>query len=313
MTSNSRTRGFASYRAIPTLSLALAILVAVACATAATQTASSVRFGLFTDLHAHDLDSPLERKWMTHTADRLGAFTTSMNALAVDFVVQLGDFINGWVVLGADPGDPERIPSILAWADGLYAAFDGPRYHVVGNHDLYNLDKDEIRDILDLERTYSSFDIGGFHFVLLDVQYAEDGSDLANTYTGVAGFVPEQELAWLRSDLAASAGRPTIVFVHQMLDAYIEEWGRPLVANQPDVVRALENAGNVIAVFQGHDHGYRHTVVGGIHYVTFAALVDRGGPSSWAAVTLDAAAGTLRIDGTGSQPSVEFTLPPTTP
>jgi alkaline phosphatase len=272
---------------------------------------SVVRFGLFTDLHAHDIDSPLERKWMTHTAERLGSFTSAMNDLAVDFVVQLGDFINGWVVFGADPGDPARIPSILAWADGLYAAFHGPRFHVVGNHDVFNLDKSQIRDILGIERSSLSFDVGGFHFVILDVQYAEDGSDLANTYSGVAGYIPDAELAWLRDDLAVHATRPAVVFVHQMLDSYVEEWGRPLVANQADVQRVLSDAGNVIAVLQGHDHAYAHDVVSGVHYVTFEALVDRGGPPSWAVVTLDASDATVTIEGTGEQPNLAFSYAPT--
>jgi alkaline phosphatase len=284
-------------------SLCLVVWLALPGAASLPQTASLVSFGLFTDLHAHDRDSPLDGKWMTHTEERLTAFTETMNARAVDFVVQLGDFVNGWLVLGADLGDPERIPSILAWADALYSAFAGPRYHVLGNHDLFNLDKAEIRSILGLDSTYYSFDAGPFHFVTLDVQYAQDGADLANTFSGVAGFVPDAELTWLRQDLAANRGRPTIVFVHQMLDAFIEEWGRPLVANQPNVQRVLQEAGNVIAVFQGHDHAYRHEVVGGIHYVTFEALVDQDSPPSWAVITLDPLARTITIDGTGDQPS----------
>jgi alkaline phosphatase len=154
-----------------------------------------------------------------------------------------------------------------------------------------------------LDSTYYSFDAGPFHFVALDVQYAQDGADLANTFSGVAGFVPDAELAWLRQDLAANRDRPTVVFVHQMLDAFVEEWGRPLVANQPDVQRALEEVGNVIAVFQGHDHAYHHEVVGGIHYVTFEALVDQDSPPSWAVITLDALARTLSIEGVGEEPS----------
>ena len=284
-------------------SLCLVVWLALPGAAGLPQTASLVTFGLFTDLHAHDRDSPLDGKWMTRTEERLTAFTETMNARAVDFIVQLGDFVNGWLVLGADPGDPERIPSILAWADALYSAFDGPRYHVLGNHDLFNLDKAEIRRVLGLDSTYYSFDAGSFHFVTLDVQYAEDGADLANTFSGVAGFVPDAELAWLRQDLAANRDRPTVVFVHQMLDTFVEEWGRPLVANQPDVQRALEEAGNVIAVFQGHDHAYRHEVVGGIHYVTFEALVDQDSPPSWAVITLDPLARTLSIEGVGEEPS----------
>ncbi len=284
--------------------LILSTVLAVGAVTAA-DTGDGVRFGLIADLHAHDTDSPLEGKWMTHTADRLAAFTAAMNAWDPDFVIELGDFVNGWVVLGADPGDPARIPGILAWADGLYAAFDGPRYHVIGNHDVYNLDKGQYRSILGIESTYYSFDVGAYHFVVLDVQFAEDGSDLAHTYTGVAGYLPEAEVDWLRDDLAAS-DRPTIVFVHQMLDEYIEAWGRALVANQPEVQAVLAEDGDVIAVFQGHDHDNGYNEIDGIHYVTFEALVDQGTPPSWARITLDPVARTIVIVGEGDQ--ADYTL-----
>jgi hypothetical protein len=261
-----------------------------------------VRFGLIADVHAHDTDSPLEGKWMTHTEERLTAFTNAMNAWGSDFVIELGDFVNGWVVLGADPGDPARIPDVLAWADGLYATFEGPRYHVIGNHDVYNLDKDQYKATLGVDSTFYSFDVGAFHFVVLDVQFAEDGTDLAHTYTGVGGFVPAAELDWLRGDLAGSDA-PTIVCVHQMLDQYIEEWGRALVLNQPEIQAVLAEDGDVIAVFQGHDHDNAYHLINGIHYVTFEALVDQGTPPSWASITLDPSARTITIIGVGDQAS----------
>lgn len=277
----------------------LLVVVVAGCAWGDAPTAA-VHFGLFTDLHAHDLDSPLEGKWMTHTETRLSAFVDVMNAANPDFVIQLGDFVNGWVILGADPGDPARIPGILAWADSLYAAFRGPRYHVLGNHDVYNLDKQQWLDILRIPRTFYSFDADGFHFVVLDVQFAEDGSDLASTYTGVAGSIPAPELAWLKEDLALS-GQPTVVFVHQPLDTYVEAWGRTLVANQAEVTGILSADPDVIAVFQGHDHANRHTVQDGVHYITFEALVDQGTSASWALVTLDPIERLIRIEGVGDQ------------
>ncbi|MCK5585153.1 metallophosphoesterase [Candidatus Bipolaricaulota bacterium] len=264
-----------------------------------------VHIGLITDTHAHDLDSPSEGKWMSHTEERLSAFTTTMNEWGPDFVIELGDFINGWVVFGTLPGDPARIPDILAWADGLYDQFDGPAYHVVGNHDLYNLDKTLYLDILGIDATYYSFDVGAYHFIVLDVQYAEDGSDLAHTYTGVAGFVPEPEFEWLRADLEA-AERPTIVFVHQMLDDFIEEWGRPTVINQSQLQQLFAEDGDVIAVFQGHDHDNVHNVIDGIHYVTFEAMVDQDTPPTWAQISLDPGSRSIVIEGFGVQASYEL-------
>ena len=260
----------------------------------------AIRFGLFTDLHAHDLDSPLEGKWMSNTEERLRAFVDAMNVWKPDFVIELGDYVNGWLVPGISPGDPARIPDILAWTEALYAQFDGPRYHVLGNHDVYNLSKQEYLDRVCVSETYYSFDVGAIHFVVLDVQFAEDGPDLSHTYTGVAGQVPSKEIAWLEHDLA-STDAMTIVFVHQMLDAYVEEWGRPLIGNQPDVQTILELDGDVVAVFQGHGHDNVHHVVDGIHYVTFEALVDQDTPPSWASVTVDPSTRTITIAGAGSQ------------
>ncbi len=270
--------------------------------------AEVLRFGLVTDLHAHDLDSPLEGKWMSHTEERLDAFTSDMNEWSPDFVIELGDFINGWLVLGVEPGDPARIPDLLAWADALYARYDGVRYHVIGNHDLYNLDKATYLDVLGQDTTYYSFDAGAYHFVVLDVQYALDGTDLANTYTGVAGFVPPQEMAWLQADLAAST-QPTVVCVHQRLDDYLAEWERPTVLNQDDVQALFAADGDVIAVLQGHDHANVHNVIDEVHYLTFEAMVDQDTQPSWARITLDPVAHTIAIEGFGVQASYELTYP----
>jgi len=259
-----------------------------------------LRIGIVADIHAHDTDSPLEGKYMSHTAERLTAFTDAMNTWPADLIIELGDFVNGWVILGADPGDPGRIPDLLEWADSLLAQFHGPRYHVIGNHDVYNLDKTQYRERLGLDATFYSFDAGAFHFVVLDVQFDVGGRDLAHTYTGVAGAVPTEELEWLRDDLAAT-DRPTIVCVHQPLDSDVPEWGRPLVSNAPEVRRVLAESGVVIAVFQGHEHANRAAQIDGIHYVTFEALVDQGTAPSWAHVTLDASQRTIEIVGVGEQ------------
>ncbi|MGB2982575.1 MAG: metallophosphoesterase [Candidatus Bipolaricaulia bacterium] len=292
-------------RPISRLAILFLCLVLLPLFAAAAEDLDVVRFGLFTDLHAHDVDSPLDGKWMTHTEERLTAFVDGMNTWGADFVIQLGDYVNGWVVFGGDLGDPARIPDILARTEDLYAKFDGPRYHVLGNHDVYNLSKDEYLDRVSIGETYYSFDVGAIHFIVLDVQFAEDGTDLSHTFTGVGGFVPKREIAWLREDLAASS-QPTIVFVHQMLDEYLEEWGSPIVANQAEVQAVLEADEEVIAVFQGHDHDNVHSIIAGIHYVTFEALVDQGSPASWALVTLDPSSQTITIEGVGAQADYEL-------
>lgn len=117
------------------------------------------------------------------------------------------------------------------------------------------------------------------------------------------GFIPEHVLDWLREDLA-STGLPTIICVHQRLDLEFEpRHGGPEVTNHEEVREVLVEDGDVIAVFQGHDHQGGYSILDGIHYVTFTALIGRigGKPPTWAYVTLDPAARTIEIVGEGEQ------------
>jgi 3',5'-cyclic AMP phosphodiesterase CpdA len=267
--------------------------------------ADPLRVGIFADLHAHDENSLLDGFEMVDWADRLGACVDAMNAWPADLMIELGDFVNGRFVLGGAFVDAARIPEILSEADAVYARFDGPRYYVLGNHDLGDLSKQEFLDLVATDRTTQSFDAGGFHFVLLDAQYRLDGSDRDHEFWYMQGFVSRTLLDWLADDLAA-AGLPAIVCVHQRLDLDYElRTGGPEIANYLDVRAVLERAGNVVAVFQGHDHWGGHSEIEGIHYVTFSALIGRigGKPPTWAHVMLDSEARTIAIEGVGEQES----------
>ncbi len=282
------------------------VVVFTAFSSSATEAAEPVPFGVVADLHAPDTDSPLEGKWRTNPATWLASLTEAMHACSPEFVIELGDFVNGWVVFGAELGDPGRIPEVLAWAEQRYAAFDGPRYHVLGHHDVYHLDKPTYLDVLAMEATNDSFDVGACHFIALDVPFAPDGDDFAHTYTGVGGYLPEAQWAWLRDDLAASR-RPTVVFVQQMLTGYVAAWGRELMLNAPVLRETLAEHGDVIAVCQGHDHDSHLQHIDGIADLTFEALVDQGTPASWARVTLDPMARTIVVDAVGDQDSHRLT------
>lgn len=77
--------------------------------------------------------------------------------------------------------------------------------------------------------------------------------------------------------------------------------------NAAEVKKVLTDSHVVIAVFQGHDHTSAYSLIDGIHYVTFAALVDEGTPPSWAQVTLDPAGRTIDIVGTGVETNRNLT------
>jgi 3',5'-cyclic AMP phosphodiesterase CpdA len=262
-----------------------------------------LQIGIFADLHAHDTDSPGEGKVMTNYRERLQAFVDAMNAWPADLVIELGDLVNGKFVLGAELGEAERIIGILDDAESVYAQFEGPRYYVLGNHEFYDLSKEEFLEHSDAAATYLSFDAGAYHFVILDAQYSKTGKDYAHMGWVVQGSIPESELDWLREDLAAT-DKPTIVCIHQPLDVdFALLAGGPEVSNNKAVQAVLRDAGVVIAVFQGHSHENAYNLIDDIHYVTFQALLDHTEPTppSWAMVTLDPTAQVIMIEGEGEQ------------
>ncbi|MFC2077948.1 metallophosphoesterase family protein [Candidatus Bipolaricaulota bacterium] len=287
--------------------LTLLLVVAACVCGFGSQADEIVRIGIVTDVHVHDVDSPAEGKVMTNHAERLTAFVEAMNAWPADAIVQLGDLINGNFVMGA-LGDPARIPDLLAAAATILNTFAGPVHHVGGNHDFYDLSFQEYTEILGLETIAFSFDLGGFHFAVLDAEHEPDGSHYDHVFLRVKGHVPPSQLEWLRDDLAGTE-LPTIVLIHQPLDSDFDALaGGPPVANHLDVRAVLAESGAVVAVFQGHDHENRHSVIDGIHYVTFAAMVDHTEPSppTWAQVIFDPASQTITIEGFGDQESYEF-------
>ena len=278
-------------------------LVSISLCASDADSEATLRVGIFADLHAHDTDSPIEGLVMTRYRERLQACIDAMNAWPADLMIQLGDFVNGRFVIGAEFGDPARIPMILEDAEAIYAQFSGPRWHVLGNHDIEDLSKEEVLERVNAEWTYGSFDAGAYHFVILDAQYTTQEDDLSHAGWVVQGYVPSFQLDWLRTDLSETS-RPTIICVHQRLDVEFDfRTGGPEIANFEEARAILEKSGVVIAVFQGHDHDGAYSLIDGIHYVTFRALIDRKEPTppSWAMVTLDPVSRTIDIKGEGEQ------------
>ncbi len=284
-------------------------LLAVVFAAMGVLGADPVRIGIITDVHAHDTNSPNEGKVMVDYPDRLEAFIDAMVAWPADAVLELGDLVNGAFVMGADLGDPARIPAILDDVVARFARYPGPIYYVIGNHDVYDLTKAEFLVGTSQDSTYYSFDLDAYHIVVLDAQYAKNGEDYQNVGWMVQGFIPEAQLNWLKADLA-STDRPTIVAVHQPLDvAFSLLAGGPPIFNAQEVRTILVDSGVVIAVVQGHTHESSHTILDGIHYITFAAMVDHDEPipPTWAEITLSPDERTIDVTGRGLQETLQLT------
>jgi len=250
-----------------------------------------LRIGLVTDVHYAEKESAGNRQYRGSLA-RLSSAVAHFNELKADFVVELGDFIDA-----APSADQELV--WLKRIESVYVQARCPRHHVLGNHCVQTLTKEQFLSKCGANRSYYSFDVGGFHFVILDACFRQDGQPYGNKNSEwTDSNIPPKELEWLGADLKATS-RPTVVFVHQRLDVD-SQYG---VKQRIDVRKILEASGKVLAVFQGHNHLNDLKEINGIRYCTLTAMVE-GEDNAHGLLTLHEN-GSIRLDGYGRQASVE--------
>ena len=194
-------------------------------ALSAQSTENSLRFGIITDLHQDVMHDGIHR---------LKTFIDGMNSVKADFIIHLGDFCQP---------QPQNLPLLKQ-----YNQFKGPRYHVLGNHDMDGgFKREQTVDYYKMPGRYYSFDLKGVHFVVLD------GNDPGGTSSGYARYIGTDQIAWLRKDLD-NTDLPTVLFSHQPLDpiAGIENHGQIRAVLEQINLKAGRR--KVAACFAGHSH-----------------------------------------------------------
>lgn len=242
---------------------------------------TGMRFGIVTDSHFADAD-PLMNRYFRESIDKMTECVELMNEQKVDFLIELGDFKDQ-----NTPPVEEKTISYLQAIERSFHRFNGPTYHVLGNHDMDSISKKQfLENVTNTDipsgSTYYSFDRKGIHFVVLDAEFLADGTDYDHgNYQWNEAYVSEAELDWLRKDLAGTT-LPSIVFSHQQLGGL----GMTDINNAGDIRKILQESGKVLAGFDGHNHNGGHNIIEGIHYYTLKAMVEGSGSenSSYAIV-----------------------------
>lgn len=254
-----------------------------------------VRFGMLSDIHYADRE-PGGTRFYRQSLAKMNECIGLMNQEKPDFVIELGDFKDQDVV----PNEANTL-KYLSEIESAFRKFNGPVYHVLGNHDEDGISKSQFLERVEntgipKTKSYYSFDVKGIHFVVLDGNFTKDGKEYDHgNFSWDDTMIPEVEMNWLRDDLKNSQ-LPTIVFIHQMIDDSVN--AKQAVLNAAEVRNVLEQSGRVFCIFQGHVHEERINSINGIAYYSVNAMADGDGPQNNAYMIVEVYPdGRLKIDG----------------
>ena len=234
-----------------------------------------VRIGLVTDLHYADR-APAIHRYYRESLTKFAEAASKFREEKTHCVIELGDLIEVADSLDVEKENLRRIVKD-------FRATPGQHHYVLGNHCVNDLTKPEFLEIVGQKKSYYSFDLGGYHFVILDACFRSDDQPYGRRISHwTDAKIPPAEVEWLRSDLKRTSHK-TFVFVHHRLDVE-PPYG---VKNASEIRKVLEESAKVRAVFQGHFHFNAYQEIGGIDYVTLAAMVEGSGEENNAYAVMD--------------------------
>ncbi|KAK6924771.1 Calcineurin-like phosphoesterase domain, ApaH type [Dillenia turbinata] len=226
------------------------------------------------------------------------------NQPKLDFLIHFGDIVDGFC-----PKDKslEAVTSVV----NEFKKFDGPVYHMIGNHCLYNLPREKLLPLLNIScldhRAYYDFSPApGYRFIVLDgydssaLGWPQDhpktlealkflneknpnldknspiGLDgLERRFLMFNGAVGKEQLQWLDNILkdATSLNEKVVVCCHLPLDPNASS-KEALLWNYDEVMNIIHQYDCVKICMAGHDHkgGYSIDSHGVHHRVLEAAL-----------------------------------------
>ncbi len=277
MTTTSRRdviRGALALACLPSLPLA-------GCATSSSRgagrSARAFRVAHMTDFH---IQPELRAR------EGVAAALTHMRAHNPDLLLTGGD-----LVMDAFDQDHTRTKLVFDLFTGSIRDHWGKEaFHTLGNHDIWGWNKAKSRttgdeplwgkkyaqDALALDRPYRSIDRGGWHLISLD-SIRPDGQ-------GYTARLDDEQLEWLKGDLAAAKGRPILVVSHAPIltitclanDDRVKDnaftFSTSLMHSDSKTLHQLFVAHGVKLCLSGHIHRLDRVETDGVTYICDGAV-----------------------------------------
>jgi hypothetical protein len=159
-----------------------------------------------------------------------------------------------------------------------------PFFQVVGNHDL-DPARGSVRGTATFETYFGpdhySFNVGGVHYVVLD--------DVFWLGDGYVGFLGEDQLSWLASDLApVGPGSTVVVFAHVPFLSTASERTGGKIAKREGEVTNRDRLFEILSRFRAHlvtahTHESEHVIHDGVHEHVVSTVCGAwwSGPICW--------------------------------
>jgi len=261
----------------------------------------SIRFGAITD--AHYAPRVYGNRFCRDSLVKARAAVEQFNRLGLDLAVNLGDVVD---TAGSARGDAVCVADMR----DVLTGFNGHWIHVLGNHDVETLSKEQFRCELGLDpgHWFGVTDYGAFRFIILDGNCHENGTDFcAGNFSWDTAWVATAQIDFLREALTETDDRPVVLLCHENIDSHMcaDTVDPHVIRNAADVRAVIEHANNIKVVLHGHYHPGRTSVQNDVSYVTLTSMVEGAGQenNAFAVVTI-AVDGTVTVDGFGRQQKV---------
>jgi manganese-dependent ADP-ribose/CDP-alcohol diphosphatase len=266
-----------------------------------------LRIGLIADAQYCDCDADKGRFYRI-SLEKLHQSVDTLNAHAVDFVVNLGDLV-----------DQKLASYPLAMRE--LSRLQMPVHHLLGNHEFWDVPfqlQRTVLDTLDLQSSYCELQFPGWRLLMLDgtelAEYAQGAHrDLVDEaeacrnsllgHTNQApwnGAIGGAQMAWIERQLdeAEAANERVILFCHFP----ISPAGHPMTLwNETDLRVLLGRHRSPEAWVAGHSHGGDYHLLEGVHHLTLTGMLMT--PDSNAFAILNVYDDRLVLEGFGREPA----------
>lgn len=240
---------------------------------------SECKLIIFSDIHYLDkrpekLNFNLRRKLTQYSVEIIDKLIDEINKDKPDLAICLGDLIE-------DRFDHDKDIENYTYIWNKLKNIQVPFYSVIGNHDLRTMNsRKELEEIMEYENATFSFNMNGYHFVILTTDIREDlGGDDGGVYK--AQCMSEKEIKWLKEDLDKNE-LPCIIFTHfglaedkQIGNYWFEKEPEDgLMSNRKEIKNIIKNDNNIIAIFSGHQHWTKQLKEDGKNYYILGSLTE---------------------------------------